>query len=380
MIKSYFLLGNKLILLDEKNKKTEHNLTIDQLENITHILVNIDDMKELQNFIDNELYLNDNINKIELIVKTFPDDFEINNHNQLLMTPYNVPVTDYIIDILHDSISGNTIFKSESLVNFYRMLMINPDTAVRDDIFKWFNTGQFTITENGFIIAYRDVNEKYKQNKLLMFASESITKYILAAKKIENKTIVQKLKDKTYKIVKESKLDIYETKYVVIGKLFDIYNRELQNIDKKMYTDQYTGEMDIKLLNEVSMDRKDCDNDPYTSCSKGLHGKSFNYGSNFGNTNLVMLVAPYDIVAIPYNEPMKFRCCAYTPICKTPLDENNKLMPFDEGTHDLSIFEGQLVKKTLNYLKDNSYRLDVIDTSELSKLQQILSDRIITLS
>ncbi len=379
MIKSYFLLSNKLIIFDDINEKKEYRINSEQIEELTTLLMNLKNMEELQQFIDNNIIKNINIDKITKIVQSFPDDFKIDHYNQLKMIPYNINVTDYIIDKIYNSIEGVNSFSPKSLVNFYRMLMINPDIEVRDDIFKWFSKGYFSITENGFIIAYRDVDKKYEHNELLNFATEKIGKYILSSKKIENKIIVQKLKSKTYKIIKESKLDLDETKYVVIGKLFDVYNREIQNIDKKMYTDQYTHTMNIKLLNEVSMDRNECDNNPEISCSEGLHGKSFKYGSNFGNTNLVMLVAPYDIVAIPKDEPMKFRCCSYTPICNTPKDKNNNLIPFDEGTYNLSMFEGHLIKKTLRYLKDNMHQLDVLDMSDLSELQQILSDRIITL-
>lgn len=378
MIKSYFLLGEKLILIDDRNEKSEYHLNSDQINKLTTLLTNLKNVDELQRFIDNELYIGTNNSKINLIIETYPTDFKLVNRNQLIMTPYNIFVTDYIIDVISDSILGLNKFKSDSLVNFYRMLMMTKDIHVRNDIFKWFTTGHFSITEKGFIIAYRDVNMKYKQNELLMFATDTISKYILNTKKLENKIIVQKIKNGAYKIVKESKLDLDEQKYVIIGNLIDIYNRELQSTDKQMYTDQYTGKMNIKLLNEVSMDRDECDNNPYNSCSSGLHAKSFNYGSNFGDTNLVMLVAPYDIVAVPIDEPMKFRCCAYTPICKTPVDENGRLIPFDEGTHDLSVFEGRLLLKTLKYLDENISELNVIDTSDISKLQRILTQRIIT--
>lgn len=77
------------------------------------------------------------------------------------------------------------------------------------------------------------------------------------------------------------------------------------------YTDTYTGTMDNRPGEMVSMDRNDVDDDPGNTCSRGLHFASRNYG-RFGERLMMIKVDPADVVSIPYHyNNSKGRCCRY---------------------------------------------------------------------
>ena len=118
--------------------------------------------------------------------------------------------------------------------------------------------------------------------------------------------------------------------------LSDINNKitSITNVDNTVYTDNYTHTMEIKLGEAVSMNRTECDNDPNSSCSRGLHQKSAAYGLNLGSEVLVCLVNPYHVVAIPSHDVTKFRTCQYLPVSKAEV-VGHKLIEFDPGTYDI---------------------------------------------
>lgn len=66
-----------------------------------------------------------------------------------------------------------------------------------------------------------------------------------------------------------------------------------------------------------------------------MHAKSVNYGLNLGSEILVILVNPYNVVAIPTEDVTKFRCCEYLPVSKAEL-KNGKLVEFEPGTYDIT--------------------------------------------
>lgn len=79
------------------------------------------------------------------------------------------------------------------------------------------------------------------------------------------------------------------------------------------YTDVHTGTIDNSVGNVVEMDRRNVDDDPEQTCSRGLHVCSQEYLHNFSGARVVVVaVDPADVVAIPidYNHT-KMRVCRY---------------------------------------------------------------------
>jgi hypothetical protein len=82
------------------------------------------------------------------------------------------------------------------------------------------------------------------------------------------------------------------------------------------WTDWHTGTMDNSLGKVVKMVRNQVDEDPGSSCSKGLHCATHSYAhSAYGKERVVVVkVNPKHVVAVPDNEFFKMRVCEYTVI------------------------------------------------------------------
>ena len=386
----HFIITNDQLTIIRN--ETVYNYDIDKnvnLKELTKFITDLDEnldvhtevIKFLNSFIIDKNPQKEAVDKYNKqskeLLENYPDIFTMYRQS-LYIKEYKIPLNYKIVDYFYKSHKGETPLSFESLINFYRLLMLNPDTDVRDDIFEWFTHNNFVITKNGHIIGYRDVVKK-KVSKLNKFVTKKIIKYIKKGKNIHNKYVVEN--NGEYEIVKEKDLDYDENKHIVIGKLKDLFEK-IEKEDNDVFTDQYTRTMTIKLLHETTLDREKCDNDKTQSCSSGLHIKAYDYGVGFGDETLVCLVAPYDIVAVPEGERYKFRCCAYTPIAYAEKDENGKIIPFEEGDFDMKIFEGHLMKKVDLHMSNNYNKLmmnDVFeDITKIRDLREKLSKRIVT--
>ena len=72
------------------------------------------------------------------------------------------------------------------------------------------------------------------------------------------------------------------------------------------------------------MPRNKCDSVQENSCSRGLHvaGKSWLTSNYFGDTALMVLVNPADVVAVPpIDNYGKMRTCAYYPVSIVEFDK-----------------------------------------------------------
>lgn len=91
------------------------------------------------------------------------------------------------------------------------------------------------------------------------------------------------------------------------------------------FKDLRTGKFDNSVGSMVTMDRRDCNEDPNQTCSAGLHVAAYEYAHNFGSGYLVLCeVDPRDVVAVPkdYNQK-KMRTCRYKVVglAEKPIEE-----------------------------------------------------------
>lgn len=110
----------------------------------------------------------------------------------------------------------------------------------------------------------------------------------------------------------------------------DIYAWKIVNAD---YLDYYTKTLDHTPGNVVSQPRNQCDEDPDSTCSYGIHFCSFDYLPHYhsgDDSRRVMLVKidPADVVAIPrdYNTA-KGRCCKLTVVQQVPQEAVETFFP-----------------------------------------------------
>ncbi|MDA9072830.1 hypothetical protein N9K75_03055 [bacterium] len=86
-----------------------------------------------------------------------------------------------------------------------------------------------------------------------------------------------------------------------------------------------TGTFDNNVGSIVTMNRRDCNEDPNQTCSAGLHVAAYEYAHTFGSGELVLCeVDPRDVVAVPkdYNQK-KMRTCSYKVVglADKPIEE-----------------------------------------------------------
>lgn len=293
------------------------------------------EVKAKQEFMDSlqlELNFDDRMRKAKRIAD-ISGLFEYDEDGITYLKGFKHPMPKILVEALLDAhYNPSSKYTVDSLVNFWKYLLLNPDKHVRTGLFEWIKTGKFALTEDGNIISYRnvDVKKASTDKKLQDFISESWTK-VKKWKKSPKNYIIEKTDTNTYNLVEISKAS---ENVGYVGNLSELYSDLDTTEDVTIYTDNYTHTMEIKLGEPVSMERAKCDNDPNSSCSRGLHQKSAAYRLNLGSEVIVCLVNPYHVVAIPSHDVTKFRTCQYLPVSKAEV-VGHKLIEFDPGTYDI---------------------------------------------
>ena len=249
-------------------------------------------------------------------------------------TPIPYDLATALIDAHENENSNYTV---DSLINFWQWALLNPNEEARNDLFAWFKTGGFTITESGNIVAYRCVAVKgrtsVKDIVLRDFVQSEYMRVKRNKKSPKNYSVI--LRDKSYKVVSIGVSTSKDSdKY--IGNLHEMNESIEENDEGDIYTDNHTRTFTIKIGDEVNMPRENCDEDREAQCSRGLHFMSKRYNLRLGEEKLVVLINPMNVVAFPSYDQSKGRCCAYLPVGKAVLDENGDIEEFNPGSYDIA--------------------------------------------
>jgi hypothetical protein len=215
------------------------------------------------------------------------------------------------------------------MINFWKHLLLNPDTHVRGQLFKFLENNGHPITENGYFLAYKAVGVKRKYDKE---TGEEIIKV--------------EYDEETGERIPE--------KYS-------------QAMTFKPFHPGSFG-MSINIGDPVQMPREECDNDPERTCSAGLHVGSMQYVKDFGygdSVILEVLVNPRNVVSVPvdYNAT-KMRCCEYFPMAISN-GENEEI--FLES--DYTAFDKEQMEKDMQ--KFTSEKVDMIAKIEAELAEKI---------
>lgn len=305
--------------------------------------------------------------------------FETDEDGIVYLTGFSHPMHQLMVDAILDAEKGEGKFTTTSLINFWKYLLLNPDKHVRTGLFQWIKTSNFSITEDGNIIAYRNVDVKNKvvDKEFQDFVQEAYGRIKRWKKSPKNYTVYKT--EEGYELVENTK----SVNAVNVGILSELYTNINESDGAVIYTDQHTKKMSIKIGEPVRMNRADCDNDPNADCSRGLHNKSSKYSLNLGTDLLVTLVNPYNVVAIPHYDHTKFRSCEYLPIAKAE-KVDGIMQEFDAGTYDIP-YNGietlsELLKtKSIDELQEQGVVSSEIDKNDfesiLSKAEETISAR-----
>lgn len=143
------------------------------------------------------------------------------------------------------------------LVNFFERIQTNPNERSREQLFEWLQRRDFTITEDGHVIAYKGVKPATEKDKYL---------------------------------------SVNQGPAIVDG----------VNV---------SGAVPNNPGSVVEFPRSKVDDNPNASCSTGLHVGDFTYANDFGDITLKVLVDPRDVVSVPKDsDAAKVRCCRYEVI------------------------------------------------------------------
>jgi len=303
----------------------------------------------------------------------------------------------------------------EPLVNFWMFAACNPDPKAREGLFRFIMDMNLVLTDDGMFVAYRNVVDINQVNvDLVKEVSAAAIKcaekrwstvnrhlhvinyeYLIPVsdfdddeKEYESGQVyiiapsddtIKELRRRAYKKVFSEEEgpeceyeDFMVLDYQDLGSIASL-QKELGSMQEEAgirFTDDRTKSMKIQIGVPVSMVRSECDSDENVSCSRGLHlgSESFMKQSYFGNTPVICLVNPRNVVAVPldYGNSYKMRCCEYLPIGFTEYDENGNIKP--------------LKSKTLSNISKDYALSDIIDLKELmaiSEFKEIVEHQIL---
>jgi len=255
-----------------------------------------------------------------------------------------------------------------AMMNFWRLCALNPDPRCREDLYKFLINNDLTLTPSGYFVAYRNVNVKNEGlRERNEFVAEQWLKIKTQKRGPKNFVVVKNNEDQEFELMHEDKwsnvndetyeadkgyededgcwLEEWEEEdlYEYHGNLQDLYVEfvNLEASEQTVYTDGYTGRMEIILGQPVKIDRKQCDANPDRTCSKGLHAANSSWLTSgyFGSVGLAVLINPMHVIAVPYTDGGKLRCCEYLPIATIEYNDEGKVIPIDTNTFELEYAE-----------------------------------------
>jgi len=269
----------------------------------------------------------------------------------------------------------------QSLKKFWLKCCLNPSAKSAEDLYKFLNAHHFKIDNHGNFYAYRRVKSVGDGNKeLVKFISNAYSKV----------KAVWKKKPIDYYVWAGDDGELYFDKSYqgdginyLHGNLHDLYV-DLPNMEENRYTSAHTGLEDYRVGKVISMPRNDGDDNNQISCSKGFHAasKAYDY-SGFGDTPILVIINPMDVLAVPRNEDGKLRTCRW--FFASTLDKEEQYI-LDNDDFDVSelgdVFEQKCAENLEEYIKKgfaeevkrHTFDLAPINHLEVSKIVRSLDE------
>ena len=164
------------------------------------------------------------------------------------------------------------------LVNFWKLLMLNPADHVKRDLYNFMDQYEFPITDSGYFIAYKSVKKTEKTYKAVnMWVPKEYIQLKASGQDPKDYTVVDKNGD--FSIVETSLITDSSGNFIapehVAGNLEEMFNSinnlTDETVEAPEFTDWHQGSTSIRLGSPVTMDRSQCDGNPMNCCSSGLH-------------------------------------------------------------------------------------------------------------
>jgi len=218
----------------------------------------------------------------------------------------------------------------QTYLNFWTLVSLNPDSRVRNNIFWFIRRWNVKLTKGGLIVGYRNADFK-KAGKYSVELVQKITNDWIkikgqkkSPKRFTYTVLFEGMPTENAKLVKVAEDDDMPT-------LDDLYVEVTtsEEVDTTTFTDHHSHTFDIQIGKVVSMPRENTDGCQENTCSKGLHigAPGWLKKCYYGDTGLVCLVNPANVVAIPHDDYYgKMRCCEYLPIAIAEYDDDGNVI------------------------------------------------------
>jgi hypothetical protein len=323
---------------------------------------------------------------------------DVNSGNAYL-AGFNTPIPFTLVDVIKDYHDNK--YPMESVINFWKLLMLNPDERVRLSLFDFIKEHDFVLTDTGYMIVYKAVARREEGNtedgriaefvatKALFVKTKwscSPKKYIVYRDKNDNLSITKQVTAKNWN-ENEKGVKILGN----LGEMFQKISHFVTNDESSPYTDKHTKKMMIKLGEPIIMDRKKCDSDPAIECSFGLHVGATKYVESFGNSGdaiLVCYVNPAHVIAVPNYDRTKIRVSEYFPFAIASF-EDNKIDIIEQSyfESDYTHYEQEELAKMVEAIHKNEKPIEldsklkkIEETRSLDELKKIIEYRLIDLT
>ena len=310
---------------------------------------------------------------------------------EIFLAGFNTPIPFTLVEVIKEYHENG--YPMDAIVNFWKLLMINPDTRVRTSLFDFITTHDFVLTDKGYMVVYKAVYRKETEVKRDRTFEEFVSNQYLHVKKD------WKCNPNKYVVIKNGEGNLVITKYDTavannldaLGKLGELYDAIFKSADEAeaqsvaTYTDMHTKKMNIELGVPTKMDRKDCDSDPAVECSYGVHVGSTSYVERFANSNSVILaclISPANVVAVPNYDHSKMRVTEYFPIAVATYNDGK--IDFVEQKYfeeDYSVYELQELEEQIEKVRVNELPIEKAINAEpeerpFSELMKMLESRV----
>jgi len=338
----------------------------------------------------------------ESIRKAKENGLEYDMETGLVYLPdFNTPIPELLVDTIekyHEK--GRPM---DAILNFWKLLMINPDKRVRESLFGFIAQHDFALTENGYMVVYKAVEFFDEQNDsdLNTFVANSAYHVRKNWSCSPSKYAVYADADGAYHITKEVTIagwDVKEKGVTYVGNLKKLEDQigENQDDDSVAFIPRYVTwnrdnfDLDaekIRLGVPQKMERESCDSDPAIDCSYGLHVGATNYVKSFASGTssiLVCLVNPAHVVAVPDYDHSKMRVTEYFPFGLANRDSNGNIDIVDQPyfEHDYIAYEKEELERQLEAIKNEEERVGVDvteaeDDRDISEVIKALEARVV---
>ena len=75
---------------------------------------------------------------------------------EVFLAGFNTPVPMTLVEVIKEY--HENAYPLEAILNFWKLLMTNPDVRVRESLFDFITTHDFVLTTNGYMVVYKAVD------------------------------------------------------------------------------------------------------------------------------------------------------------------------------------------------------------------------------